>query len=333
MLYQANRAFIPILLVAEQANPLLGGGKMVCVSRFYDNYIFNENIAKWGNLYIRRYNQTTAKFYGLEGEMTFHATPNHDITLFGDMVRGKIRALPAIKGKLVPTGSQYVYVDEVDEMRVHEYGDIVGKFDWRGRPNPEYDDAEPCNNRTPQAWIDEFGQSECVLSVNTYKNGTTTPTQADYDWLERPATYALRVPPMRFGVRWQGYFSDRWSANAEYSHIFTQNKVSSSTIAIKPAYTDQNGELISDDDGRPMYYYHPDNPLTMQPRVITENVTKGYHLLNLGVDYQNQLGNFDYTLSLRANNLLDEKAYVHNSFLPYVPQMGRNFSLALNVKF
>lgn len=138
---------------------------------------------------------------------------------------------------------------------------------------------------------------------------------------------------MRFGVRWQGYFSDRWSANAEYSHIFTQNKVSSSTIAIKPAYTDQNGELISDDDGRPMYYYHPDNPLTMQPRVITENVTKGYHLLNLGVDYQNQLGNFDYTLSLRANNLLDEKAYVHNSFLPYVPQMGRNFSLALNVKF
>lgn len=37
----------------------------------FDNYIFNENIAKAGNLYIRRYNQTTAKFYGLEGEMTF----------------------------------------------------------------------------------------------------------------------------------------------------------------------------------------------------------------------------------------------------------------------
>lgn len=169
----------------------------------FDNYIFNENIAKWGNLYIRRYNQTTAKFYGLEGEMTFHATPNHDITLFGDMVRGKIRALPAIKGKLVPTGSQYVYVDEVDEMSVDEYGDIVGKFDWRGRPNPEYDDAEPCNNCTPQAWIDEFGQSECVLSVNTYKNGTTTPTQADYDWLERPATYALLCPTSATHAIWR----------------------------------------------------------------------------------------------------------------------------------
>lgn len=138
---------------------------------------------------------------------------------------------------------------------------------------------------------------------------------------------------MRLGVRWQGYFGDKWSANAEYSHIFEQNKVSSSTIAIKPAYRDDNGELILGDNDRPMYYYHPENPLTMQARTITENVTKGYNLLNLGLDYHNHWGNLDYTLSLRANNVLDEKVYIHNSFLPFVPQMGRNFSLSATVKF
>ena len=301
-------------------------------SRF-KNYIYNENIYREGNLYIRRYNQTTAKFYGLEGEMTFHASPDHDITLFGDMVRGKIGSLAPVKGKLMPSGSQYVYVDGADEMRVDEYGEIVGKFDWRGNPNPDYEDAESCTSRTPQEWFDEYGFSDCVMTVNVYKNGTTTPSEEDYDWLERPATNAPRVPPMRLGVRWQGYFGDKWSANAEYSHVFEQNKVSSSTIAIKPAYRDDNGELILDDNDRPIYYYHPENPLTMQARTITENVTKGYNLLNLGLDYHNHWGNLDYTLSLRANNVLDEKVYIHNSFLPFVSQMGRNFSLSANFKF
>lgn len=143
----------------------------------FDNYIFNENIAKAGNLYIRRYNQTTAKFYGLEGEMTFHASPDHDITLFGDMVRGKIGSLAPVKGKLMPSGSQYVYVDGADEMRVDEYGEIVGKFDWRGRPNPDYEDAESCTSRSPQEWLDEYGFSDCVMTVNVYKTAQPPPAK------------------------------------------------------------------------------------------------------------------------------------------------------------
>ncbi|OAV01823.1 MULTISPECIES: TonB-dependent receptor [Moraxella] len=66
---------------------------------------------------------------------------------------------------------------------------------------------------------------------------------------------------------------------------------------------------------------------------MVENKTTGYNLLNLGVDYNNVYKNMDYMLSLRANNLLDEQIYVHNSFLPFVLQMGRNVTLGLTTKF
>ncbi|OBX63314.1 TonB-dependent receptor [Moraxella lacunata] len=277
----------------------------------FDNYIFNENVAKAGNLYIRRYNQTTAKFYGLEGEMTFHVNPNHDITLFGDMVRGKIGSLAPVKGKLLHSGRKWVYFDDdIKEMQVTE----DGFYDEDGTS------SLTCADKTPEEWGQIDPDNECSRTINVYKNGTTTPSEEDYDWLERPATNAPRVPPMRLGVRWQGYFGDKWSANAEYSHVFEQDKISTSTIAIKPDY------------GK-MSYNNSENPLTMQARTITENVTKGYNLLNLGLDYHNHWGNLDYTLSLRANNVLDEKVYIHNSFLPFVPQMGRNFSLSATVKF
>ncbi|MDO4224257.1 MAG: TonB-dependent receptor [Acinetobacter sp.] len=64
-----------------------------------------------------------------------------------------------------------------------------------------------------------------------------------------------------------------------------------------------------------------------------EERTKGYNLLNLGVDYRKTFGNVNYTFSLNANNVLNEKVYIHNSFLPFVPQMGRNFVFAVNAKF
>lgn len=95
---------------------------------------------------------------------------------------------------------------------------------------------------------------------------------------------------------------------------------------------DENGNLTLDDNDKPIYY-HPDNTQKMQPRHITENVTRGYNLLNVGIDYNRMIKGIDYTISLRADNLLNEKVYIHNSFLPYVPQMGRNFTFAVNMKF
>lgn len=64
-----------------------------------------------------------------------------------------------------------------------------------------------------------------------------------------------------------------------------------------------------------------------------EAPTKGHHLLNMGVNYQNVRGNFDYSIFFNANNLLDQKVYAHETHLPYIPQMGRNFSLGVNLKY
>lgn len=64
-----------------------------------------------------------------------------------------------------------------------------------------------------------------------------------------------------------------------------------------------------------------------------EDSTRGYHLVNAGIRYKNRIGKADYTLSLDGNNLLNQKIYIHNSYLPYVPQMGRNFIFGVNVKF
>lgn len=64
-----------------------------------------------------------------------------------------------------------------------------------------------------------------------------------------------------------------------------------------------------------------------------ESPTKGHHLLNLGVDYQTTLGLGDYSVFFKANNLLNQQVYAHETYLPYIPQMGRNFSLGVNFKY
>ena len=59
----------------------------------------NENLHRSGNLFIRRYNQTPARFTGAEGEIGWRITPKHDITLFGDFVKGRLKNPPAITGE------------------------------------------------------------------------------------------------------------------------------------------------------------------------------------------------------------------------------------------
>lgn len=64
-----------------------------------------------------------------------------------------------------------------------------------------------------------------------------------------------------------------------------------------------------------------------------ENKTSGYNLLNAGLNYASRIGQMDYTVFVQANNLLNQKIYSHTSFLPFVPQMGRNVTLGVNVSF
>ncbi|MDC4234914.1 hypothetical protein UR07_04945 [Pasteurella multocida subsp. multocida] len=66
---------------------------------------------------------------------------------------------------------------------------------------------------------------------------------------------------------------------------------------------------------------------------IQEDPSKGHHLLNIGVNYQRQIGHLGYSVGFSVNNVLNQRVYVHTSYLPYVPQMGRNYVLNFGVKF
>ncbi|SMB86463.1 iron complex outermembrane recepter protein [Pasteurella testudinis DSM 23072] len=64
-----------------------------------------------------------------------------------------------------------------------------------------------------------------------------------------------------------------------------------------------------------------------------EQVTSAHGLLNLGMTYAGQLENIGYEIFIQGNNLLNQKVYSHTSFLPFVPQMGRNVTLGININF
>lgn len=284
----------------------------------FDNYIFNENIAKEGNLYLRHYNQTTAKFYGLEGELNYRINDTHRLTVFGDVVRGKLGALSDVVGKNFYDTTPIIDEDNIDSGCLLQGGDLSRCITFLNDfVTPPIVELDPDCSREDIEDAPEI----CIL---------TYPAKVGTDTLARPATNAPRVPPARLGFRWEADVSDNWRFNVEFTKVFAQKRVATSTIAIKPELRTPAGCDRGDDC---QIDYYPNNSLPMQPRFVVENKTAGYHLLNLGLDYNNQYRDIDYTLSLRANNLLNEQIYIHNSFLPFVPQMGRNFSVSLTTKF
>lgn len=223
----------------------------------FDNYIHAENLHKDTNLYMRRFTQSQAHIHGLEGEISYLFTPYHQITIFGDYVRGRLFGFKPIYGNTL-------YSEPYDCILEDEYG--------------KYEDT--CYD---------------ILGIDT---------------VNRPSRNAPRMSPLRLGMRLNNQYNDHWSSSLEYTRVFTQNHTSTATLA-----------RIPKDEER------------LQVKYVHENATQGYHLLNAGIDYNNTFASTDYTLSLRANNLLNEKVYIHNSFLPYVPQMGRNISISFNMKF
>lgn len=234
----------------------------------FNNYIHAENLYKSGNLYQRRYTQSKAKIYGLEGELSYAFTPNHELSVFGDYTKGRLYGFAPVYGNKI-------------------YGDPIISYEDPAtcgieRDDPDYE-AFCCDEDYP------------VIGIDT---------------VYRPARHVPRLSPMRLGVRFNSELSDKISTHVEYSKVFAQHDVSVATIVRTTADSDR-----------------------LVVREVPEDVTHGYHLLNAGVNFYHRVGAVDYTLSLKGNNLLNEKIYVHNSFLPYVPQMGRNFSLALQLQF
>lgn len=198
----------------------------------FDNYIYlstiNEHlgtakVSHFRHLRINRYNQSPAKFYGVEGKIGYQFSDRYYASIFGDYVRGKLHDMPPI---------------------------VV--------------------EHTPPRWGNP--------AINVYA--------------EQEDRYTPRLPPMRLGAKVKADFDDNWSGTMEYVRTFDQDKISK-----------------------------------------FEAPTEGNHLVNLGLTYQNYKGDMDYSIFFNANNLLDEKIYAHETHLPYIPQMGRNFSLGVNVKF
>ncbi len=193
----------------------------------FDNYIYlqtiNEHLGTaqvehFRQLRINRYDQSKARFYGVEGNIGYQINPKYRLSLFEDYVYGRLHDLP----------------------------DIVVKY-------------------------------------------SVFDKQKTYG--KQPDRYTPRLPPARLGTRLDAVFNDNWSGNVSYIRTFDQNKVAK-----------------------------------------FETPTKGNHNLSLGVDYQNFNQAVDYSLFFRANNLLNEKVYAHETHLPYIPQIGRNVSIGANIK-
>lgn len=265
----------------------------------FKNYIYNEDLFRDGNLFMRRYTQSEAQFNGLEGEVSFKPTDEYKVTIFGDYVRGKLYNL---KPKYRRTLYEYAV---------------------------QYEDGFLTYNATPKG--------EEVIGI----------TQRD----------APRVPPTRLGFRFNGQFTSHFSGFIEYTYAFAQNKTAQSVAVREPKplkhddfeedellegidlnkYNPLNIEIVDEDEFKDvvkdirLQEKNAELPITRQ--YIREDKTAAYHLLNLGINYQRQWRNLEYNINLSANNILNQKIYTHTSFLPYVPQMGRNFVLGLGVKF
>lgn len=65
-----------------------------------------------------------------------------------------------------------------------------------------------------------------------------------------------------------------------------------------------------------------------------ETSTPGYNMLNIGVSYAAELQGVPYLFYVKANNLTDELAYSHTSFIKdAAPLMGRNLTMGVKLAF
>ncbi|ENV52603.1 zinc piracy TonB-dependent receptor ZnuD [Acinetobacter baylyi] len=166
---------------------------------WYDNFIYANTLDRFQDFRLIQYDQTNARFYGVDGDISYQLSPRYNAGLFGDYVRGK---------------------------------------------------------------LDDAGN-------------------------------APRIPGGRLGTRIKADFGQGYSGTAEYYHVFNQDDIAN-----------------------------------------YETEGKGYNMLNMGLAYDGQINaKAGYQLYAKANNLLDSKVYLHESFLSDVPQIGRNFTMGVNFNF
>lgn len=206
------------------------GYKLNLYYNHFKNYIYNENLFRENQLFMRRYSQAKARFYGLEAEASYRFNDKYQVTLFGDMVRGWLTDFPPLK-----INSNYsVFKDYLPE------------------------------------------NAEKGRDYRLYRADQNTP----------------RTPPVRLGLRLSAVFTPNWVGETELIRTFAQRRTSQ-----------------------------------------LESHTAGNTMWNIGLSYQHKWRDSNYKISLNGTNLLNQPIYIHTSYHQFVPQMGRNFSLGLEMTF
>lgn len=165
-------------------------------------------------------------------------------------------------------------------------------------------------------WFDDYIYGKTVAEKGNLRGLEYSQDKARFYGAEAQASYAIndmytvslfgdyvrgkidnknapRVPAGRIGTKVDVEFTDGWSGNAEYSHVFAQDQIAA---------------------------YEQD---TQGYNLI--NVGVSYTGLLKSAQ--------EYRVYLQANNLLDDQIYSHASFLSNIPQVGRNFSVGINFNF
>ncbi|MCU4413527.1 zinc piracy TonB-dependent receptor ZnuD [Acinetobacter sp. WU_MDCI_Axc73] len=86
---------------------------------WFDDYIYARTLDRYENFRLVEYTQDKARFYGLEGEISYQLSPRYKTTMFGDYVRGKIDAegdAPRIPGGRLGTRFNADFGDGISGM-------------------------------------------------------------------------------------------------------------------------------------------------------------------------------------------------------------------------
>ncbi|MGX2975122.1 TonB-dependent receptor [Ursidibacter arcticus] len=287
----------------------------------FDNYIHAENLWKSGNLFMRRYTQSKAKFQGIEGEMSFKPTPDYKITLFGDYISGKL-------SNVKPKGENPIY----DYTLKYDSSKYVDNLTWE----KELKSIEIIGNskrnspRVPPARLGlrfngNFTESLSATIEYTYvfnQNKTSKSVIKTNKEKKEIGNDLFKYLDQydKDGINLKA----KLEADSMLSDDELESRLDNGPEILDEEIIKKIAEQIHNDQQKQDLY---------TSKTILEDATKGYHLLNVGLSYKQKWKDMDYTFNLSANNLLNQKIYVHNSFLPFVPQMGRNFIFGVEVKF
>ncbi|NBI12629.1 TonB-dependent receptor [[Haemophilus] felis] len=311
--------------------------------KYFNNYIYNENLRRYGNLFVRRYIQGKATFNGIEAEITYRPTPEYQVTFFGDFVHGRLFDLPKqYYGSVVEKDPQYIYDANKDPNDVPQfyikYG-FTGKQSVQrenryaprvspGRLGMRFNGEFTSNWSGFMEYTYVFPQKKTAVSMSFFE--CKHDSKDERCQAERAKRIGDREPADRTSLSPEEiakYNPQNLPENLVLKYVGgSEEAQEKEKTLLKEAIDEKLDEIANIVKGDAI------GTIAVREKVY-EDPSRGYHALNLGLRYKNTFKKVDYAVEFNVNNVLNQKIYIHTSHQPYVPQMGRNYSLNLSVKF